>query len=96
MPHLARPLPGGAPPMPADGESHAGRWIICLGVARSIRGGRVDCPRAGGAAIDVRACPGCHLLAARSDDRDAGWECRTPDGTGTARTEIRRRRDPDR
>lgn len=47
-----------------------------------------------GETVDVRLCRACHLLAARSDDRDGDWDCGTP--AGAASGGWLRRRDRDR
>ena len=46
----------------------APRGVVCLGAARDVRGGRVECPLTG-SMVPSKRCDACHHLAWRTEDR---------------------------
>lgn len=79
MPVALAPVP--LAPVPASRVSTPARRvedgeIICLGAARPVVSGSVDCPLASHR-VRLAQCLDCHLLSWRSDERDATAPCST-------------------
>jgi len=52
-------------------------WIVCGGVTRDVRRGRVKCPQRGN--VSAGECLACHLLATVANERDLRLACSTLD-----------------